>query len=182
MRASGAAEFRNPRGQGPDDSAELLSYLTTPGISSHQGPSQSGVHCSDSSPSLVPHTPSLLLHCGSPALSWLAYQDLPCPPEHCLHPARGSCGHQRASRFRGSELLLLWFRTQCFYFYIVYLCVFASTVSCDAHLQGGKLRLREVHSGAGVQAHYEKAQLLLASVTMPTLREVWKRSGRRSVH
>lgn len=38
MRDSGAAELRNPWGQGPDDSVELLSHLTAPGTPSHQGP------------------------------------------------------------------------------------------------------------------------------------------------
>lgn len=74
-----------------------------------------------------------------------------------LHHVRGSRGHQRASRF---QLSVFWFGTQCSYFYITYVCVFASTVSCEPHLQEEKLRLREANIiRAGVQAHFKNLRL-----------------------
>lgn len=52
--------------------------------------------------------------------------------------------------------------------------MFASIVSHEPHLQGGKLRLKEVNSRAGVQVPSGEAQPPLASMLMLTLKEVWK--------
>lgn len=63
-----------------------------------------------------------------------------------MHHVRGPYGHLRASTFQGSNWVEHVRVQNLMLFYIVYVCVFASTISYEPHLQRGKLRLREVNS------------------------------------